>query len=168
VDGQRRTLCSLRDYQRRSPIANAGRCSERRSPEQSRAQRLSRPSRPGEFHPEPLTDPDLTLSRHPARATARRLPPSIEYRVPPVAVDPISKAMACPLMHGGARGSGGPQGDRNGNFKHGVWTRENVETRMAVRAQIREIRALLLMAGGVASLTPRQLLERRPAGPDQG
>jgi hypothetical protein len=27
------------------------------------------PSRPGEFHPEPLTDPDLTLSRHPARAS---------------------------------------------------------------------------------------------------
>jgi hypothetical protein len=43
------------------------------------------PSRPGEFHPEPLTEPDLTLSRHPARATARRLPPSIEHRVPPVA-----------------------------------------------------------------------------------
>jgi hypothetical protein len=37
---------------------------------------LLRPSRPGEFHPEPLTDPDLTLSRHPARATARRLPSS--------------------------------------------------------------------------------------------
>src|SRR5215472_13628905 len=35
------------------------------------------PSRPGEFHPEPLTDPDLTLSRHPARATARRPPPSV-------------------------------------------------------------------------------------------
>jgi hypothetical protein len=43
------------------------------------------PSRPGEFHPEPLTEPDLTLSRHPARAIARRLPPSIEHRVPPVA-----------------------------------------------------------------------------------
>ena len=28
------------------------------------------PSRPGELHPEPLTDPDLTLSRHPARAIA--------------------------------------------------------------------------------------------------
>jgi len=27
------------------------------------------PSRPGEFHPEPLTDPDLNLSIHPARAT---------------------------------------------------------------------------------------------------
>ena len=43
------------------------------------------PSRPGEFHPEPLTDPDLILSHHPARAIARRLPPSIEHRVPPVA-----------------------------------------------------------------------------------
>ena len=29
---------------------------------------LSLPSRPGEFHPEPLTDPDLNLSIHPARA----------------------------------------------------------------------------------------------------
>jgi hypothetical protein len=26
------------------------------------------PSRPGESHPEPLTDPDLNLSIHPARA----------------------------------------------------------------------------------------------------
>jgi hypothetical protein len=28
------------------------------------------PSRPGELHPEPLTDPDVRLSPHPARATA--------------------------------------------------------------------------------------------------
>src|SRR5262252_3790819 len=39
---------------------------------------MLRPSRPGEFHPEPLTDPDLNLSIHPARAIARRLPPSID------------------------------------------------------------------------------------------
>jgi hypothetical protein len=26
------------------------------------------PNRPREFHPEPLTDPDLILSHHPARA----------------------------------------------------------------------------------------------------
>ena len=34
------------------------------------------PSRPGEFRPEPLTEPDVTLSRHPARATVEgcRLP----------------------------------------------------------------------------------------------
>ena len=37
------------------------------------------PSRPGEFHPEPLTDPDLT----------------------PLPVDPISKAMARPLRSTG-------------------------------------------------------------------
>jgi hypothetical protein len=28
------------------------------------------PSRPGEFQPEPLTDPDMNLSIHPARAIA--------------------------------------------------------------------------------------------------
>jgi hypothetical protein len=33
------------------------------------------PSRPGEFHPEPLTDPNANLSIHPARATPKRLPP---------------------------------------------------------------------------------------------
>jgi hypothetical protein len=59
------------------------------------------PSRPGEFHPEPLTDPDLTLSRHPARATARRLPPSIEYGFLPLPVDPISKAMTRSLRSTG-------------------------------------------------------------------
>src|SRR5258708_17056467 len=54
------------------------------------------PSRPGEFHPEPLTDPDLNLSIHPARVTARRLPPSVVYRAPPAvgcptSVDPIQR-----------------------------------------------------------------------------
>ena len=38
--------------------------------------RFPSPSRPGEFHPEPLTDPDVRLSPHPARATQRRLAPS--------------------------------------------------------------------------------------------
>ena len=33
---------------------------------------LSSPSRPGGFHPEPLTDPDLNLSIHPARAISER------------------------------------------------------------------------------------------------
>ena len=36
------------------------------------------PSRPGEFHPEPLTDPDLNLSIHPARAIDEELPPSVK------------------------------------------------------------------------------------------
>src|SRR5215471_13140119 len=38
------------------------------------------PSRPGELHPEPLTEPDVNLSIHPARATQRRLSPSIKTR----------------------------------------------------------------------------------------
>ena len=46
-------------------------------------------------------------------------------------------------MHGGARGSGGPRGERNGNFKHGLWTHESLATRRAVRAKVREIRGLL-------------------------
>jgi len=46
-------------------------------------------------------------------------------------------------MHGGATGSGGPKGQRNGNFKYGIWTRESVERRRRLRAQIREIRGLL-------------------------
>jgi endoglucanase len=40
----------------------------------------SGPSRPGEFHPGSLTDPDVNLSIHPARAIQRRLPPSIKTR----------------------------------------------------------------------------------------
>jgi hypothetical protein len=38
------------------------------------------PGPPGEFRPEPPTDPDVNLSIHPARATQRRLPPSIKTR----------------------------------------------------------------------------------------
>jgi hypothetical protein len=44
-------------------------------------------------------------------------------------------------MHGGARGA--PRGDRNGNFRHGLWTRESVEMRKAARAKVREIKAFL-------------------------
>jgi glucans biosynthesis protein len=49
-------------------------------------------------------------------------------------------------MHGGAKGSGGPLGDRNGNFKHGVYTREAKTTRRDMRATVREIRALVQAA----------------------
>ncbi len=60
------------------------------------------PSRPGEFHPEPLTDPDVRLSPHPARATQRRLTPSGEtagfLRFP---VDPTNAVSdPPPSLHG--------------------------------------------------------------------
>ena len=46
---------------------------------------MTLPSRPGELHPEALTDPYVNLSIHTARVTARGLPPSIDRRIPPVA-----------------------------------------------------------------------------------
>src|SRR5262252_10191458 len=60
------------------------------------------PSRPGEFHPGPLTDPDLTLSRHPARATARRLPPSVEkLELLLLPVGSLPTSVTCPLRSTG-------------------------------------------------------------------
>ena len=38
-------------------------------------------------------------------------------------------------MHGGAKGSGGPRGERNGNYKHGLWTLEEVQARATARAR---------------------------------
>jgi hypothetical protein len=56
------------------------------------------PSRPGEFHPEPLTEPDLNLSAYPARATpekAAALRQDSEFlRLP---VDSISPGVTCPI-----------------------------------------------------------------------
>ena len=49
-------------------------------------------------------------------------------------------------MHGGAEGSGGPSGNRNGNFKHGLFTRESKIVRRDMRAKIREIQGLLQTA----------------------
>ena len=49
-------------------------------------------------------------------------------------------------MHGGAKGSGGPRGNRNGNFKHGLFTREEVAMRRDLRAQVQEIKALVQAA----------------------
>jgi hypothetical protein len=54
-------------------------------------------------------------------------------------------------MHGGAKGSGGPRGDRNGNFKNGRWTRESMEMRRAIRAKVREIKALLQAGDRIGS-----------------
>jgi hypothetical protein len=49
-------------------------------------------------------------------------------------------------MHGGAKGSGGPRGNRNGNYKRGLYTRENQSIRRAMRAKVQEIRALIQAA----------------------
>jgi len=49
-------------------------------------------------------------------------------------------------MHGGAKGSGGPRGNRNGNFKHGLYTGEAKTIRKVTRENVREIKALIQAA----------------------
>jgi hypothetical protein len=77
-------------------------------------------------------------------------------------------------MHGGARGSGGPRGDRNGNFKHGLWTVENVQMRKAVSLMIRHTRALLqeLKSARVDPAAQRKAapatFSRSSGGPQEG
>lgn len=42
--------------------------------------------------------------------------------------------------HGGARGSGGPSGERNGAFKHGGWTNDAVAVRREAAALLKRVR----------------------------
>jgi hypothetical protein len=44
--------------------------------------------------------------------------------------------------HGGARGSGGPKGRRNGNYKHGRYTSEAIASGRWLRRLTRDVRAL--------------------------
>src|SRR5690242_14130890 len=43
-------------------------------------------------------------------------------------------------LHGGAEGSGAPRGERNGSYRHGLYTREAIAERKALRALIRYMR----------------------------
>ena len=45
-------------------------------------------------------------------------------------------------MHGGAAGSGAPQGARNGNYKHGRYTKEVAATRQWLREATHMLRDL--------------------------
>jgi glucans biosynthesis protein len=43
-------------------------------------------------------------------------------------------------LHGGARGSGAPAGQRNGNFKHGLFAGENITERKRIKSLLQSIR----------------------------
>src|SRR5215813_8472243 len=45
-------------------------------------------------------------------------------------------------MHGGAKGSGGPTGERNGNYRTGRYTKENMATTQSVRRVLRDAKNL--------------------------
>ena len=46
-------------------------------------------------------------------------------------------------MHGGAKGSGAPKGERNGNYRHGRFTGEAIEELRAIRGLLRRCRGAL-------------------------
>jgi hypothetical protein len=62
-------------------------------------------------------------------------------------------------MHGGAKGSGGPRGTRNGNYKHGRYTAEakqrRLQLRQWIRDQLRQTRALIKRLHDLTA-TPRK------------
>jgi hypothetical protein len=43
-------------------------------------------------------------------------------------------------LHGGAEGSGAPRGERNGSYRHGLYTRDAIAERKPVRELIRCMR----------------------------
>jgi hypothetical protein len=53
---------------------------------------------------------------------------------------PVVKGRKRCRMHGGAHGSGAPSGERNGNYRHGLYTAEAIAERKAVRAWLRSMR----------------------------
>src|SRR5271167_1931666 len=53
---------------------------------------------------------------------------------------PAAKGKKRCRLHGGAEGSGAPCGERNGSYRHGLYTREAIAERKALRALIRGFR----------------------------
>jgi hypothetical protein len=54
---------------------------------------------------------------------------------------PVTGRRRC-RMHGGADGSGAPQGSKNGNYKHGRYTKEVAVTRRWLREATHMLRDL--------------------------
>jgi hypothetical protein len=55
-------------------------------------------------------------------------------------------------MHGCAPGAGGPKGERNGNYRHGLYTKETRNRLRALRALTREVKDLTgKLRGGARS-----------------
>jgi hypothetical protein len=51
-------------------------------------------------------------------------------------------------MHGCGQGAGGPRGERNGNYRDGLYTKESKAVAASVRTLTREARGLIKVVGG--------------------
>ena len=60
---------------------------------------------------------------------------------PPCKSAPVTGRRRC-RMHGGADGSGAPEGSKNGNYKHGRYTKEVAATRQWLREATHMLRDL--------------------------
>lgn len=50
-------------------------------------------------------------------------------------------------MHGGAKGSGAPTGERHGRYRHGRFTKKRMAIRKQETAQLRELERLAISIG---------------------
>jgi len=69
-------------------------------------------------------------------------------------------------MHGGADGSGAPEGSKNGNYKHGRYTKEVAATRRWLRETTHMLRDLKTGRRAILSQTKKAAEHRalRPPG----
>ena len=84
------------------------------------------------------------MSDHPRNTGPMRESPRCGARTragTPCQAPAVSGKQRC-RMHGGARGSGAPFGNRNA-FKHGQYAREAIEFRRAMRKHLREAKEFL-------------------------
>jgi len=56
-------------------------------------------------------------------------------------LSPVVKGKRRCRMHGGAKGSGAPCGERNGNYRHGRFTAEAIRERRMLRGWIKTARS---------------------------
>jgi hypothetical protein len=75
---------------------------------------------------------------------------------------PAVRGRARCRMHGGAPGSGGPRGERNGAHKHGRYTRETKELRKLVRQMTRDAETKLASALSAHGVKKKRSAQRRP------
>ena len=65
-------------------------------------------------------------------------------------------------MHGGATDSGGRSGQRNGNYRHGGYTKQNLARKQQLRNLVREAQAVIR---GTSSVPRTALVVLCPAIP---
>jgi hypothetical protein len=63
-------------------------------------------------------------------------------------------------MHGCGRGAGGPQGERNGNYRHGHHTNESRTRIRAFRKLVMEVKDLTQMLRGAAPAKRRKVTDQ--------